>query len=133
MSVTLAEQIGQNVRNAREDADLTQVQLAKLAGVSRATIAKTEAGDIIPRADNLKAVADALGVSTDYLMRVPTHSKPFLPYLKEFLGRHQASLTAEDIAWLRSIDTIDFAGGEPDDGTIFALLAAYRSTHRSRI
>ena len=53
----------------RERQGLTQVQLAKKAGVTQAYIAKLEAGDKAnPTLDVLKRLARALGVPVTYLL-----------------------------------------------------------------
>lgn len=56
---------GDALRRAREEAGMTMRQLAEDAGVSTNTISLIEAGRSAPRADVLKALAEALGMSMD--------------------------------------------------------------------
>lgn len=56
---------GDALRRAREEAGMTMRQLADAAGVSANTISLIEAGRSAPRADVLKALADALQTSMD--------------------------------------------------------------------
>ena len=56
---------GDALRRAREAACMTMRQLAEAAGVSVNTVSLIEAGRSAPRADVLKALAEALGTSMD--------------------------------------------------------------------
>lgn len=63
------------VRAARVRNRLTQSALARQMGISPAWISHLENGDRLPSAGLLVRLADALGVSTDYLLgrtRTPT-------------------------------------------------------------
>ena len=53
---------------ARQAQGMTQEQLAKASGVHRVTIARIETGEVSPKAETLKRLADALGVLVDDLM-----------------------------------------------------------------
>lgn len=56
------------IRKLRRAQDLTQVQLAEKAGVSRASIARYEANETVPSVEALRKVANALGTTIDYLI-----------------------------------------------------------------
>lgn len=58
----------QRLRELRRQKNLSQAQLAKLAGVHSTHISRYERGLSRPTADTLKRVADGLGISGDYLM-----------------------------------------------------------------
>ena len=60
--------VGDNIRNLRESAHITQDDLAEMAGVNRVTIAKYESGKIMPGAITLARLAKALHVSADVLL-----------------------------------------------------------------
>lgn len=60
---------------SREAAGLTQPELAKLIVVSKATISFWENNVTSPKGKNLIKLADALGVSGDYLMTGVATSK----------------------------------------------------------
>lgn len=53
---------------ARESAGITQTALADRSGLSIAAIQSYETGRRTPHADQLGALANALGVSADYLL-----------------------------------------------------------------
>lgn len=57
-----------SIKEARKNRNLTQKQLAKLVGVDYSVISKYENGSITPPADRLKAIANVLDVSVDYLI-----------------------------------------------------------------
>ena len=67
----LSSRLGQNVRQLREARTLTQQQVAKLAGIPRATLAHLESGDGNPTLAVLSAVADAFQVSLEELVAAP--------------------------------------------------------------
>ena len=55
--------LSDNIRNARRDAGMNQLELAKASGVGAATVARLEAGtQDDPRISTLRKLADALGV-----------------------------------------------------------------------
>ena len=65
---TVIFMLHQKLRDARENANLTQEALANLIGVKRAVISKYENGMIEPSVSQLKRIATALNVSVSYLL-----------------------------------------------------------------
>lgn len=61
--------IGDQIRAARRDANLTQEKLAELAGLDRQSINRIEQGHQAAIIDNLIRIADALGVPLSDLVR----------------------------------------------------------------
>lgn len=60
---------GRRLKAARKKHGLTQSELAEEAGVSATAVSHFETGERqFPSADNLVKFADALGISTDYLL-----------------------------------------------------------------
>jgi transcriptional regulator with XRE-family HTH domain len=59
---------GERLALARQQAGLTQLQLAEKLGTRQRVITHWEREPVALRADQLAALADALGVSTDYLV-----------------------------------------------------------------
>lgn len=60
--------LGETIKNARIEKNLTQPQLAKLVGVSAGMISIWENNINEPKASYIKAIAEVLDVSTDYLL-----------------------------------------------------------------
>ena len=56
------------LKELREENHLTQEELAKLTGISRATIGYYEGGDRKPDIENLSILASALGVQPNYFL-----------------------------------------------------------------
>ena len=67
------EKIGRNVRELREQRDLTQTQLAERAGVNIMTASRTERGEHAPstsaRGMSIRKLADALQVEPVELLK----------------------------------------------------------------
>jgi transcriptional regulator with XRE-family HTH domain len=61
--------LGERIKYRREKLGLTQMQLAEAAGLSRCLIYRYEADLHDPSLFNATCIADALGVSLDYLAR----------------------------------------------------------------
>lgn len=58
-----------NIKRIRENAGLTQAQVANTLGVRQSTVAMWENGENHPRADKLLLLADILGCTVDELLR----------------------------------------------------------------
>jgi transcriptional regulator with XRE-family HTH domain len=56
------------LKQLRKQRDLSQAQLAEAVGVHQNHIGRYERGESKPSADAVRRLADALGVSTDYLI-----------------------------------------------------------------
>lgn len=69
--------IGTRIRILRENADLTQLVLAKNLKISNSTLSMYERGERIPSDDIKIAIADYFNVSIDYLLgRTDQQEKP---------------------------------------------------------
>lgn len=63
-----ADGFAARLRGKRAELDMTQQQLADLAGVSQGSIFQYEDGGCLPGADKLCALAKALGTTPNYLL-----------------------------------------------------------------
>ncbi len=62
--------IGENIRKYRQQKEMSQDRLSKLADVAFHTIVKIESGETPnPTIETVRKIADALGVSIDDLMK----------------------------------------------------------------
>jgi len=75
----LAGHLASNVKQLRDTRGATQQQMAKLAGVPRATWANLESGAANPTLSVLHRVAGALQVSLEELLAAPRASSRFHP------------------------------------------------------
>ena len=67
----MAETLGgfaQRLRELRKNKNLSQTELGQLAGLHYTHIGRFERGTSRPSGDTLKRLADALGVTSDYLL-----------------------------------------------------------------
>ena len=63
----MAEHLGDRIRLARTRLRLSQAELARRIGISTTAMNQIEMGVTDPRASRIKAIAEVLNVSTDYL------------------------------------------------------------------
>ena len=68
MSEFDVKELAANIRAARARADITQGELAEASGVNITTVVAYESGSIVPGADKVYALAQALGTTPNALM-----------------------------------------------------------------
>ena len=69
--------IGQNVSECRRDMNLTQEQLAELAGISQQFLSKIETGRGIPSVKTIMALCDAMDIESNRLLTRSSASHDF--------------------------------------------------------
>lgn len=84
----------ERLRTAREHRDLSQGKLAERAGLQASAVSHFETGGRKPSFDNLKRLADALNVTTDYLLG-RTVEMEGVAKTADRLHRHYAGLSSE--------------------------------------
>ena len=98
----MSENFSERLRAARELRGFSQGDLAERAGFQPSAISHFETGRRAPSFDNLKRLADALNVTTDYLLdrsEHPTLSGP----VAGTVFRHAEKLSDEDLRRLQDI------------------------------
>lgn len=60
--------LGEKISRLKKAKKLSQIELATITGISRDAISKYERGDVLPSVEYAKRIADALGVSLDFLV-----------------------------------------------------------------
>lgn len=85
----------ENLRKAREDKGLSQSDLADRTGFQPSAVSHFETGRRAPSFENLKRLADALGVSIDFLLGREDEPKPVGPVADQ-LFRDFDRMTADD-------------------------------------
>lgn len=66
---------GKIIADLRKSKNMSQGDLASQTGISQVMVGKYERGDAIPSIEVAKRIADALGVSLDYLVGEGLNSK----------------------------------------------------------
>jgi len=72
----MSEALGDRIRMHRARLHLSQGELAHKVGISLTWMNSIECGHADPRAMHLKGIADALGVSADYLVGLTDDPTP---------------------------------------------------------
>jgi len=88
---------GQRIRALRRSKKLTQVQLAKIAGVSSPAVTEWEKDSYLPKAASLEAMANEFGVTTEYILTgkgesSPSNVTPIAPKMAPVLSWVQAGV-----------------------------------------
>lgn len=83
------------LRKAREMREMSQSQLAEKAKIPASSVSHFEAGARKPSFDNLKRIATALDVTTDYLLGRVTEMDSV--GTADAIHRHLANLSAGDL------------------------------------
>ncbi len=65
------------VKDLREDADITQMQVAKYLNIKQNTYSQYETGLRQPSLDTLKKMALFFETSTDYILELTDEKKPY--------------------------------------------------------
>lgn len=71
------------IRQLRDNKDLTQEELARVLGISRATLASWEVGRREPDFETASKIADFFGVSVDYLLGRTDDPRPVEEIVEE--------------------------------------------------
>jgi transcriptional regulator with XRE-family HTH domain len=101
MSRDASQVFGVKLREAREAKKLSQADLAERTGLQPSAISHFETGRRAPSFDNLKKLADALEVSTDYLLGREVAPAPGPLY--DSLFRHAGNISADALESLTRI------------------------------
>jgi transcriptional regulator with XRE-family HTH domain len=84
----------ERLKTARDLRELSQAELAERAGLQASAVSHFETGSRKPSFDNLRRLADALDVTTDYLLG--RTKEPMAVVGADRLHRHIAKLSASD-------------------------------------
>ena len=104
--------LGEKITKLKKLKNLSQVALAEATGISRDAISKYERGDSVPSVDYAKRIADALGVSLDYLVND---------------SDKEEVLDNEAVKRIKEIQTLPFKEKDKIYSVIDALVRDYRT------
>ena len=100
------------LRTAREQKGLSQAELATKAGLQPSAVSHFETGRRAPSFENLRALADALGVTTDYLIGRQEGAGAAGP-VAEQMFRHLSKMSAADQETLAAMAKLLAAKNKP--------------------
>ncbi len=91
--------IGEQVREHRDKAMLTQDELGEKAGLSGYTISRIESNQVAPRVSTIRKIAGALGIEPTELAARPKGDAPlsFSRWLEERCGHSYLTLSKEEL------------------------------------
>ncbi len=111
------------VKNARNKAGMTQVELAKALGVSLRTITNYETGDRYPKKrETYKILADVLKVDMNYLF---TENEEFAVQAHEQYGKSGGEQAEELLAQMGGL----FAGGKLSEADMDGVMRAIQDLY----
>lgn len=100
-------QFARNLKQLREESNLTQTQLADKIGVSRGSVSFYENGDRIPDIEVLASIANEFHVSTDWLLG-RTEARSADAQTRQVCD--YTGLSEDAIKWLRYFSKSDYIG-----------------------
>jgi transcriptional regulator with XRE-family HTH domain len=117
--------LGARIARAVREKGLTQTDVARTLGVRNATVGDWVAGRFAPRGDNLRRLAEVLGMTADELLDVTAGGDPPFASWAAFIERHP-ELDDRARSFLRRLPWPD--GHVPTVATYEIMLATFRST-----
>lgn len=104
--------IGQRIRALRRSKKLTQVQLAKIAGVSSPAVTEWEKDSYQPKAASLEAMANEFGVTTEYILTGrgnPNATKKEQPNVAPVAPRMAPVLSWVQAGTMTNVESVDMS------------------------
>lgn len=95
-------EFSKRLKQSRQDLKMTQKELSDKTGIKRATIASYEVGNISPSFENVKTLAEALGVTTDYL----SGNSEYKTLVEKFDTNFDTEKIKSDIKLAKEIDAL---------------------------
>ena len=91
-------EISEKIRTLRKRKHMTQVELAKTAGISVMTLRRYENGDREPKITVLNEIAQALGTDLNYFYDIPQYSEEELDMMADIAAFSAIALEDETLA-----------------------------------
>lgn len=104
---TASNFIGSKIRDVRTTQKMTQVQLAKAAGIAVNSLRLYEAGKLSPKYETLQKIANVLGVDVIAFLPSPYVNKQYFDNVKGNLSKLQIELLETDARTERYYDYWD--------------------------
>lgn len=95
-------EFSKRLKQSRQDLKMTQKELSEKTGIKRTTIASYEVGNISPSFENVKILAEALGVSTDYL----SGNSEYRTLVEKFDSKFDTEKIKSDVKLAQEIDAL---------------------------
>lgn len=101
--------IGQRIRALRRSKKLTQVQLAKIAGVSSPAVTEWEKDSYHPKAASLEAMANEFGVTVEYILTGKGHTQNKQPDIVPVAPKMAPVLSWVQAGTMTNVQAVDMS------------------------
>ena len=95
-------EFSKRLKQSRQDLKMTQKELSDKTGIKRTTSASYEGGNISPSFENVKTLAEALGVTTDYL----SGKSEYKTLVEKFDAKFDTEKIKSEVKLAQEIDAI---------------------------
>ena len=95
-------EFSKRLKQSRQDLKMTQKELSDKTGIKRTTIASYEVGNISPSFENVKTLAEELGVTTDYL----SGKSEYKTMVEKFDAKFDTEKIKSEVKLAQEIDAI---------------------------
>ena len=123
-------EFSKRLKSSRQNMKLTQKELSEKTGIKRTTIASYEVGNISPSFENVKLLADALNVSTDFLSGKNDFIERFDSEFDLSKIKSEIKVCQEINCLISELSNFDFSGEEFDYDELVLIRDNLKNMHK---
>lgn len=123
-------EFSKRLKSSRQNMKLTQKELSEKTGIKRTTIASYEVGNISPSFENVKLLADALNVSTDFLSGKNDFIERFDSEFDLSKIKSEIKVCQEINCLISELSSFDFSGAEFDYDELVLIRDNLKNIHK---
>ena len=123
-------EFSKRLKSSRQNMKLTQKELSEKTGIKRTTIASYEVGNISPSFENVKLLADALNVSTDFLSGKNDFIERFDSEFDLSKIKSEIKVCQEINCLISELSSFDFSGSEFDYDELVLIRDNLKNIHK---
>lgn len=123
-------EFSKRLKSSRQNMKLTQKELSEKTGIKRTTIASYEVGNISPSFENVKLLADALNVSTDFLSGKNDFIERFDSEFDLSKIKSEIKVCQEINCLISELSNFDFSGSEFDYDELVLIRDDLKNIHK---
>ena len=123
-------EFSKRLKSSRQNMKLTQKELSEKTGIKRTTIASYEVGNISPSFENVKLLADALNVSTDFLSGKNDFIERFDSEFDLSKIKSEIKVCQEINCLISELSNFDFSGSEFDYDELVLIRDDLNNIHK---
>ena len=123
-------EFSKRLKSSRQNMKLTQKELSEKTGIKRTTIASYEVGNISPSFENVKLLADALNVSTDFLSGKNDFVERFDSEFDLSKIKSEIKVCQEINCLISELSNFDFSGSEFDYDELVLIRDNLKNIHK---